>query len=110
MQNYGTRLPGTGTSLNLMEAVLRPCKVEALIQRQDLNPAVQQVLNYESDEAIHLSLSNIEHALPGSIVLSESVADYLAVHHFEEYGADLIDVSEISKNIYALREKGSSAI
>jgi len=83
---------------------------KALIQRQDLNPAVQQVLNYKSDEAIHLSLSNIEHALPGSIVLSESVADYLVVHHFEEYGADLIDVSEISKNIYALREKGSSAI
>jgi len=90
---------------------LQSAMSKALEKRQSLDPQIKQVLDYgESAETKKLSAYLLDHALPGSIILSDRVANQIAVHHFKDYSADLIGSLETGDNIYALREKGSSTI
>jgi len=83
---------------------------KALEERQGLNPEIKQVLGIDGAQPKNLSEPLREHALPGSIILSESVANHISVYHFKDYSADFIGSLETGDNIYALREKGTAAI
>jgi len=74
----------------------------AIENRQSPYPEIKQVIHFENFEASEL----LDHALPGSIVLSQKVADYIAVYHFENFSADLIGSFGVGENLYALRKKG----
>ena len=83
---------------------------KALDQRQNLNPKIKQILDIEDVGIAKPSSANMAYSLPGSIILTESVANHITVYHFDDYSADFIGTLDTGDNIYALRVKGPAAI
>lgn len=118
-EKNSTKLAGRKTSFTLASSAntdtlnfssLLSALSTALNRRLEFDPEIKQVLDEVSDEKAALDDPLIEHALPGSILVSESVANIISVYHFKDYIADFIGVQRTGNHIYALREKGSIAI
>ena len=71
---------------------------------------MKQVLDVSSNGETYLGDHFIKHSLPGSIILSERVANQIAVYHFDDFSADFIGALETGEKMYALRQKGDIAV
>ena len=83
---------------------------KAVEHRKDTDFEMKQVLDVSITDETYLGDCFLKHSLPGSIVLSERVANYIAVYHFDDFSADYIGDLAGGEKIYALRQKGDLAI
>ena len=83
---------------------------KAVEHRKDTDFEMKQVLDVSITDETYLGDYFLKHSLPGSIVLSERVANYIAVYHFDDFSADYIGDLAGGEKIYALRQKGDLAI
>jgi len=60
-------------------------------------------------ESAGLNISSFEErfgALPGAVYLSELAANYVTVHHSDNYQLDYMGLNALSNRVFALRERG----
>lgn len=89
---------------------LLPALNKAINHRMETDSEMKQVLDVSSNGETYLGDHFIKHSLPGSIILSERVANQIAVYHFDDFSADFIGALETGEKMYALRQKGDIAV
>lgn len=89
---------------------LRLAVKRALTHRKGSNLEIKQVLCSEVMSAKNFVGDLLNIAQPGSVVLSEKVANLITLYHFDDYHSDLIGALENGEKVYALREKGTDFI
>lgn len=80
----------------------------ALEARQNQNNLRQSLIYELTDNGDHRSENVLDHdlALPGAIHVGELAANYLTVHHGQDYQLDYVGLDPKKRRIFSLRERG----